>query len=123
MYATGGSERLTPAVWVDIVKSVVTPNETLAGTDCVTRNWMKNFKKNRIDKMSKYFNMIYIRYIIQDCNLLAFNKPLSPAKKKPRKQSQAYRMEHKWLTGNRKIPFWREGLHEGSCTLLKSKKG
>ena len=43
--------------------------------------------------------------MIQDCKVILFNKPLSPAKKKPRKQSPAYRMEHKWLTGNRKIPF------------------
>ena len=33
VYATGGRERLTPAVCVDIVRSVVTPKETLAGTD------------------------------------------------------------------------------------------
>ena len=33
VYATGGRERLTPAVCVDIVSSVVTPRETLAGTD------------------------------------------------------------------------------------------
>ena len=51
MYATGGSERLTPAVWVDIVKSVVTPNETLAGTDCITRNWIENLTKIRIDEI------------------------------------------------------------------------
>lgn len=51
MYATGGSERLTPAVWVDIVKSVVTPKDTLAGTDCVRR-------KFEFDKMIKYFDII-----------------------------------------------------------------
>ena len=33
MYATGGSDRLTPAVWVETVSKVVTPSETLAGTD------------------------------------------------------------------------------------------
>ena len=32
VYATGGRELLIDAVWVDMVKSVVTPNETLAGT-------------------------------------------------------------------------------------------
>ena len=32
VYATGGRELLIDAVCVDIVRSVVTPNDTLAGT-------------------------------------------------------------------------------------------
>ena len=68
VYATGGKDRLTPAVWVDIVNRVVTPaNELVPG------KFFFYFGKKKIKMCTLFYFQVLSTYnYIEFENLLVF---------------------------------------------------